>query len=138
MEGRRQDSRLRRGFLWLYTLAALIVVVGVLVQAFSIAAYVRGAGSGALDMHKTVGFMTHNVEIIVFLAALVAYWGSWRRVGLAFLLPLIGTIQVFSIGDTDKSGGWVNGLHGLLALVVLLLAVFLAQDGMRSLKRRPI
>ena len=138
MEGTRQDSRLRRGFLWLYVIAALVVVVGVLLQAFSIAAYIRGAGSGALDMHKTVGFITHDVEIIVFLAALVAYWGSWRRVGLAFLLPLIGTIQVFLIGDTDKSGGWINGLHGLFALVVLLLAVVLAKDGIRSLKRRPI
>jgi hypothetical protein len=37
------------------------------------------------------------------------------------------------IGDTDKSGSWINGLHGLFALVVLLLAVALAQSGKRSL-----
>lgn len=130
---RRVLKRAQRGFLWLYVLTALIVAVGVLLQAFSIAAYVRGAGPDALELHETGGFVTHSVEIVVFLAALIGYWGSWKRVGLAFLLPVIGTIQVLLIGDTDASGGWVNGLHGLFALVVLLLAVALAQEGRRSL-----
>ena len=128
-------SRVRRGFVWLYVLAALFVVLAVLLQAFSIAAYVRGAGKGALDMHETLGFITHSVEIVVFLAALVGYWGDWRRVGFAFLLPVIGTAQVFLIGDTGERGGWVNGLHGLFALIVLMLAAALAQDGIRSLRR---
>jgi hypothetical protein len=125
----------RSAFLWLYVVAASLVVVGVLVQAFSIAAFVRGAGEDALDMHETVGFLTHSVEIVVLLVALVAYCGVWRRL-LPFLLPVIGTFQLFAIGDTDKTGGWVNGLHGLLALVVLLLAVALVQDGVRSLRAR--
>jgi hypothetical protein len=130
-------KRIQRGFVWLYVLTALIVALGVLLQAFSIAAYVRGAGADALEMHQTGGFVTHSVEIVVFLAALVGYWGSWRRVGLALLLPVIGTIQVLLIGDTDASGGWINGLHGLLALVVLLLAAALAQSGKRSLSGAP-
>jgi hypothetical protein len=124
---------LRRLFLWLYVLTASIVALGVLLQAFSIAAYMRGAGDDALDMHQTVGFITHSIEIIVFITALVAYWGAWRRVGLVFLLPVVGTIQVILIGDTDKSGGWINGLHGLFALIVLLFAIALAQSGRRSL-----
>jgi len=37
-------------------------------------------------------------------------------------------------GDTSASGGWINGLHGLLALVVLLLACGLAWRGLRWLK----
>jgi hypothetical protein len=127
---------MRRVFLWLYVATALIVVLGVLLQAFSIAAFVRGAGEEALEMHKTVGFITHSVEIIVFLVTLVAYWGIWRRLWLPFLLPVVGTFQLFMIGDTDKSGGWVNGLHGLFALIVLLLAVALVQDGMRTLRAR--
>jgi hypothetical protein len=126
----------RSAFLWLYVVAASLVVVGVLVQALSIAAFVRGAGEDALDMHETVGFLTHSVEIVVLLVALVGYWGLWRRLVLPFLLPVIGTFQLFAIGDTDKTGGWVNGLHGLLALVVLLLAVALVQDGVRSLRAR--
>jgi hypothetical protein len=76
--------------------------------------------------------VTHNLEIVAFLAALVAFWGAWRRVGLAFLLPVVGTVQVLLIGDTDRTGGWINGLHGLLALVVLLLALGLAQAWMRG------
>lgn len=131
---RRVLKRVQLGFVWLYVLTALIVAVGVLLQAFSIAAYIRGAGAEALEMHQTGGFVTHSVEIVVFLAALIGYWGSWKRVGLALLLPVIGTVQVLLIGDTDARGGWINGLHGLLALVVLLLALALAQEGSRSLR----
>lgn len=134
---RRAASRVRRGFVWLYVLTALTVAVGVLLQAFSIAAYARGAGHEALELHQTGGFVTHSVEIIVFLAALIGFWGSWTRVGVALLLPVIGTIQVLLIGDTDASGSWINGLHGLFALVVLLLAVALARSGTRSLGATP-
>ena len=124
----------RRIAVWLFTLAAAIVVAGVFLQAFSIAAYVRGAGQGARDLHETGGFLTHSIEIVVFLLALVAFWGAWRRVGFALLLPLVGTLQVLLVGDTDKSGGWVNGLHGMFALVVLLLAGALAELGRRVLQ----
>ena len=133
----RAMKRVQRGAVWLYVSTALVVAVGVLLQAFSIAAYTRGAGPEALEMHQTGGFVTHSVEIIVFLAALIAYWGTWKRVGLALLLPVIGTIQVLLIGDTDASGSWINGLHGLFALVVVLLAVALAQSGKRSLRTAP-
>jgi hypothetical protein len=129
---------MRRVFLWIYFAASALVVIGVFLQAFSITAYVRGAGSGALDMHEAVGGITHDLEILAFLAALGGLWGSWGRIGLAFALPVIGTIQVFAIGDTDTSGGWANGLHGLLAMVVLVLAGFLTHDAMRALGlRRP-
>jgi hypothetical protein len=127
---------MRRAFLWIYLAGAVLVTIGVLLQAFSITAYVRGAGSGALDMHETVGFITHDIEILTFLAALVGLWGAWGRIGLALALPVIGTIQVFAIGDTDTSGGWANGLHGLLAMVVLILAGILAHDAMRALGLR--
>jgi hypothetical protein len=131
-ERRGAFSPVRRVFHWLYLTTATLVAAGVLLQAFSIAAYVRGAGSGALDLHQTGGFITHSIEIVVFLTALVAFWGAWRLVGFALLLPVVGTIQVVLIGDTDERGSWVNGLHGLFALVVLLLAVALIQAG-RSL-----
>ena len=113
-----------------------IVVVGVLLQAFSIAAYVRGAGSAALDMHETGGYVTHGLEIVAFLLAVVAFWGTWWRIGFPFLLPAIGTVQVFVIGDTNEPGGWVNGLHGFFALIVLLLAAALLVDARRALVPR--
>lgn len=125
---------LRRGLLWLYVLTASVVVAGVFVQAFSIAAYVGGAGADALDLHTSVGFAAHSIEIVVFLLALVCFWRACRIVGFAALLPVVGTRQLFLIGDTGESGGWVNGLHGLFALVVLLLALALAWIG-RSLTR---
>jgi hypothetical protein len=114
--------------------AVSLVVVGVFLQTFSIAAYVRGAGTTARDLHVNGGFITHNIEIVVFLLALAGFWGAWRLVALALLLPLIGTAQVVLVGDTDKSGGWVNGLHGMFALVVLVLAGALAEIGRRSLR----
>jgi hypothetical protein len=131
----RAGARVRRVSLRLYVLTATLVAAGVLMQAFSITAYIRGAGQDALDLHTTGGFVTHNVEIVAALAALVGYWGAWWRVGLAATLPIVGTVQVLLIGDTDQAGGWVNGLHGLFAVVVFLLAAILAQAGVRSLRR---
>jgi hypothetical protein len=124
----------RRTVRWLYVVAASLVVFGVFLQAFSIAAYVRGAGTSARDLHVNGGFLTHNIEIAVFVLALVGFWGAWRLVALALLLPLVGTAQVLLIGDTDNTGGWVNGLHGLFAIVVLVLAVALVELGRRSLR----
>lgn len=45
------------------------------------------------------------------------------------MFPVVGTVQVFAIGDTGARGGWVNGLHGLLALVMLLGATWFARLG---------
>jgi hypothetical protein len=118
----------------LYVVAASLVVFGVFLQAFSIAAYVRGAGTSARDLHGTGGFITHNIEIAVFVLAVVGFWGAWRLVAVALLLPLVGTVQILLIGDTDSTGGWVNGLHGLFAIVVLVLAVALVELGRRSLR----
>jgi hypothetical protein len=36
---------------------------------------------------------------------------SWQGYE-ALLLPLIGTAQALLVGDTDKAGGWLNGLDG--------------------------
>ena len=124
---------MKRGFLWLQFVAATLVVVGVFLQAFSITAYARGAGEGALDMHGAVGSITYLIEVVVFLAALVAWWKQWSAIVLAFALPFIGTLQLILVGDTEKDGGWVNGLHGLFALVVLVLAAVIAHRAMKAL-----
>lgn len=124
---------MKRGFLWLQFVAATLVVVGVFLQAFSITAYARGAGAGALDMHEAVGGATQLLEFVVFLAALVAWWKQWSEVGLALSLPVVGIVQLSLVGDTEKDGGWVNGLHGLFALVVLVLAAVIAHRAMKAL-----
>jgi len=55
----------------------------------------------------------------------------WRCT-VAVLRSLV-KVQLIAVGDTDKDGGWVNGLHGMFALVVLVLAAVIAHRGMRAL-----
>ena len=51
-------------------------MLGVLWQAFSIAAYVRGAGDGAIDAHLTGSFFVHAGQLAIVIGVLVAYWGT--------------------------------------------------------------
>lgn len=131
----RSPGRWRRPFSWVFTLGSLTVALGILWQAFTIVAYLRGAGDQARDLHLLGAYVVHTVEIVVSLAALAAFWGTWGRVAMAFLFPVVGTIQVFAIGETEAQGGWVNGLHGLLALVVLLWAAWFVRLGADALFR---
>ena len=123
--------------LWLLLAGAVVVVVvGVLLQAFSIAAFVRGAGMGALDMHKDVASVVHVGELMIVVGAIWAWWGRWGAVALAVGFVVLSVLQLLLIGDTDKPGGWVNGLHGLLALVIIVAAVLYGQRAARELGLR--
>jgi heme/copper-type cytochrome/quinol oxidase subunit 2 len=123
---------------WINFIFATVVVVGVFVQVYLITAYFTGAGQGALDAHGVVGgLVVHGSEAIVFLSALVAFWGFWKWVGLSFLLLLLGTVQIFlAPPDDNPASGWVHGLHGLFALFVLVLAAVIAHHNMRLLGLR--
>lgn len=113
---------------------AWIVAIGVFLQIYFITAYFTGAGEGALDAHAfTGGIVIHASELIVFLSSLAAFWGMWRWVGWSFLLFALGTVQIFLSPGDDPGSGWVHGLHGLLALFVLVLAAWLAHRDMRLL-----
>jgi hypothetical protein len=119
---------------WINFVFATIVVIGVFLQVYFITAYFAGAGESALDAHGLVGgAIVHPAEAIVFLSALVAFWGIWKWVGWSFFLLVLGTVQVILIPNDDKTGGWVHGLHGLLALFVLVLAAVIAHHDMRLL-----
>jgi hypothetical protein len=109
---------MRRPFVWISLVLSWIVLVGLAVQLYLIAAYIFGSG-GALDAHKFIGgAIVHPAEVLIFLASLAAWWGAWRNVGLSFALALVGTIQVFFVGDLGGKHGYVHGLHGGLVLVV--------------------
>ena len=123
------SSRTRRGFQWAILVTASLVVLGVFLQVFFIASYFAGASEDALDAHKGLGNAVHGFEVLAFLAALVAYWKQWARMAPAFALALIGTIQL-GFADADE---WIGGLHGLLALVVLILAHAVVQRAVRDL-----
>ncbi|MGH3071309.1 MAG: hypothetical protein ACRDNB_03445 [Gaiellaceae bacterium] len=124
-----------RPFLWINFVLAALVVVGVFVQAYLITAYVTGAGEGALDAHGVVGgLLIHPAELIVFLTAFGAWPRAWRWIGFTFFLFVLGTVQIFlAPPDEDPASGWVHGLHGLFALLVMVTAAVIARRGMRDL-----
>jgi hypothetical protein len=117
---------------WVHLIFATIIVLAVPVQVYLIASFFTGAGKSALDAHEfTGGLIIHGSEVIVFLSSLVAFWGIWRWIGWSFVLPVLGTVQIALVDAGDS--GWVHGLHGLGALLVFLLAAFLAHHDMRAL-----
>ena len=127
---------MKRNFLWLVLVGGVLVVLAVLWQSFSIAAYVRGAGEGALDAHGLGSLFVHIGQLAIVIGAIVAYFGNWRAVGLALGFLVLSVAQLAFLGDTDEPGGWVNGLHGLLALVVLLAGLAYAMKASRELGLR--
>jgi hypothetical protein len=119
---------MKRPLLWLQLVCAAAVVVGVWLQVYFIAAYLFGAAD-ALDIHKTVGEAMRGLEALVFLAALGAWWRNWGKIGHAFGLLVVGAVQIsLTSGDT-----WVGGFHGLLALAILVMAVFIVKDDAEAL-----
>jgi hypothetical protein len=124
------SPRLQRTLLWIVLIAASLVLIGVFVQVYLIAVYILGGNADALDTHTDLGGAVHGVEVLVLLAALGAYWKRWRFLAAAAALAVVGTLQ---LGLVDAGGEWVQGLHGLLALVVLILAHEVAQRAVREL-----
>jgi hypothetical protein len=119
---------LRVGGRWMHLVLALAVIAGVFVQVYLIGAYIFGAGPGALDAHKTAGWTVHGFEMLVFVAALLA-WLPWLDLVLSLLLAVLGTVQV-ALASEHR---WVGGLHPLLALFVVGLAAALV---LRAARRR--
>jgi hypothetical protein len=117
-------------------IGGILVVLGVLWQAFSIAAYVRGAGDGALDAHGTGSIVVHLGQLAVVIGAIAAYWGNWKQVGLAVGFLVLSVAQLGFLGDTEEDGDWINGLHGFLALIVLIAGLLYAQKAARELGLR--
>lgn len=122
-------AAVRRAFLWVSFGLSVLVLVGVALQLYFIASWLFGAGNGALDAHKAVGgAVVHPAEVLVFLVAFGAWRRNWPAIGWSFALALLGTLQVFSVGDvSNPTNGWWHGLHGGLVLFVVALAVYIAR-----------
>ena len=114
--------RLRPWARWLHVTLALAVVVAVLVQVYLIGAYIFGAGAGALNAHRAVGFTTNELEGAVLIAALLA-WLPRTDLILSLLLALIGTAQV-ALASGHR---WAGALDPLGALFVLTIAAVLVR-----------
>ena len=143
LSGSRKSSRVaavrRRAFLWVSFGLSMLVLAGIVLQLYFIAAWLFGAGNGALDAHKAVGgAVVHPAEVLIFLAAFGAWWRNWRAIGWSFALALLGTIQVFAVGDVaNPKDGWWHGLHGGLVLFVVALAVYVARRDRAALGLAP-
>ena len=124
---------MRRAPLWIVLVGGVLVVGAVLWQAFTISAYVRGAGDGALDAHGFGSLFVHIGQLAIVIGAIWAWWGNWKAVGAALGFLVLSIAQLAFLGDTEESGGWVNGLHGFLALVVLIIAAVYAHRARREL-----
>jgi len=111
---------IRRGAAGLHLALAAAIALGVFVQVYLIGAYIFGAGQGALDAHRTAGFTVHGLEVLLFVAALVA-WLPRTDLALSAALAILGTVQIALASGTR----WVGALHPLGALVVLALATLL-------------
>ncbi len=119
---------MKRPLLWVQLVLAALVALGVWLQVYFIASHQFGAAD-ALDLHKTIGEIMRGLEVLVFLAALGAWWRNWGKIGHAFGLAAVGTIQI-SLTSGDE---WVGGFHGLLALAILVMAVFIVKDDAEAL-----
>lgn len=124
---------MRRTPLWIVLIGGSLVILAVLWQAFTISAYVRGAGDGALDAHGMGSLFVHIGQLAVVIGAIWAWWGNWKAVGAAVAFLVLSVAQLAFLGDTEKSGGWINGLHGFLALIVLIAAGMFAFHAKRQL-----
>ncbi len=127
---------MRRSSLWISAVAASLVAVGVILQLYFITAWVFGARD-ALDAHRGAGSIIWLLEIIVLISGLVAYWGVWRNAAVSIALPILGTIQIFFIGDIEdpskNESGWIHGFHGGLAILVFALAAAIAYRDLKAL-----
>lgn len=118
---------IRRGAMWAHLALAVLVVGGVFAQVYLIGAYIFGAGPEALDAHRTVGFTVHGFEVLILLAALVA-WLPLADMGLSLLMAVGGTVQLALSGAQE----WIGALHPLGALFVLVLGTVLVRRDLRS------
>jgi phosphatidylglycerophosphate synthase len=125
---------MKRTFKWVVLVGGVVTVLGVLLQSFTIAAYASGAGSGALDAHGGGSLLVHIGQLAVVISVLVAYWGNWPMVGGAIAFLVLSIAQLAFIKPEDEPGDWVNGLHGFLALVILICGMLYAQKAWRELR----
>ena len=126
-------STARRAAAGLHLVLAATIVLAVFAQVYLIGAYVFGAGSGALDAHRSVGFTTHALEVLLLVVALVA-WLPRAELLLSLALAVVGTIQI-ALASAHR---WTGGLHPLGALVVLALATLVVRRDLALRRGREV
>jgi hypothetical protein len=127
---------MRRIFLWVSAIAASLITLGVILQVYFVASWIFGA-TDAIDTHRTTGYVIWALGPVVGISGLIAYWGSWRKAAVSVALPILSEVQIFFVGDindpNDNVSGWIEGLHGGLALFVFVLAGGIAYRDLKAL-----
>jgi hypothetical protein len=95
---------------------------------------VRTGDADWVDAHGGGSLIVHIGQLSVVIGALVAYWGNWRQVGYAVGFLILSVAQLGFLGDTEEEGDAINGLHGFLALIVLIAGMLYAQKAWRELR----
>ena len=85
-------------------------------------------GTDSLDEHQDTGWIVHNFEVAVFVTALVA-WLPRADIIWSLALTAIGTVQIL-LSDADR---WVGAIHGVGALLVLIVASIVVHRDLRGL-----
>lgn len=119
---------------FVHPLAAGTVVALVFAQVYLIATFIFGDAK-ALEAHMTLGRIVVLFELIVLLTALLGWWRDWPEVRMSVALVVVGGLQVSLAKDLGDSPQ-VHGLHGVLALAVVLLASLIAARTWREVHPR--
>ncbi len=84
-------------------------------------------------MHGGFSAVVHIGQLLIVIGTIWAWWGNWGAVGLAVVFLVLCVAQLGFLPDTEEPGGWVNGLHGLLALVIVLVGAWCFGGARRTL-----
>jgi hypothetical protein len=84
----------------------------------------------------TVGRIAVFFELIVLLTALIGWRSDRSEIWMSVALFLVGALQASLAKDIGNSP-WVHALHGMFALVVLVLASLIAVRSWREAFPRP-
>lgn len=82
------------------------------------------AGSKTLDAHRALGFILTIPGAILFLIVALLAWYPNKRIRT---MTIVAPILVFLQTVWAAAGGWVGGIHVLMAFVVLGMFGFLAR-----------
>lgn len=99
---------------------AAVVLLLVFAQLYFIAEWAFAQDAGALLDHKHLGPMVALVEGVVFVTGLVGWWSDRREVLLSTVMIVVGFFQVMFATTRFGASVDIRGMHGLLAVAVVI------------------
>ena len=119
-----------RGFRVLYVVSAWLFLAGLLFQVFLIGLDVVSHQAGALDAHKSFGWILHLSPLLVLLFAALSRAGRrhWQwalaLAAVVFVVPMLPGLAATS--------PIVGALHPVLAVISVVLATVVAWNSLEA------